>query len=81
MFIKILNINRPYNPVILSEQKVSPYYSPNFSFEYISLKHLCAGKYEIWLVYRTRLGKILDFVKPFFLEYPSCKCNELLVVN
>jgi hypothetical protein len=39
---------------------------------YCPTKELCAGKYELWLVVRGRAGRIILFLKPFFLYYPSC---------
>ena len=39
----------------------------------ISTSKICAGMYELWMVVRTRNGSILQHVKPFYSEYPSCK--------
>ena len=44
-----------------------------FNTQYISTKNLCTGRYEFWLVVRTRNGSILQYVKPFFSKYPTCK--------
>jgi len=33
------------------------------------------GSYEIWYVEVTRIGKIVRYVKPFFIEFPQCDCS------
>lgn len=43
-----------------------------FNTQYISTKNLCTGRYEFWVVVRTRTGRYLQHVKPFFSRYPSC---------
>lgn len=40
----------------------------------VSVMGLCAGTYHLWLVYSTRVGKIVKSVKPIFISYPPCKC-------
>ncbi len=72
-----LEIHRPLNTAILAEKRITKYTTTEFSFDYISTKKLCAGKYEVWMVFRTRIGYVLKFVKPFFIEYPACSCQDL----
>jgi hypothetical protein len=72
-----LEIHRPLNTAILHEKRITKYKTTDYSFDYLSTKDLCAGKYEVWFVFRTRIGYVLKFVKPFFIEYPSCTCHQL----
>lgn len=73
-----LEIHRPFDEAeIIEEVQMSNYNITGYEFTYISTKKLCAGKYEIWLVFRTRIGKILQYVKPFFVEFPSCGCDTV----
>ena len=72
-----LEIHRPFDIGIIEEVQLNVYNISGFEFTYISTKKLCAGKYEIWFVFRTRIGKILQYVKPFFVEFPSCGCEVI----
>ncbi len=47
-------------------------FTNGFSTEFISTKNLCSGMYEFWFVLRTRNGKTLQHVKPFYSKSPSC---------
>ena len=70
-------IHRPFDKQIIQQVRLSDYDITGFEFTYISTKKLCAGKYEIWLVFRTRIGNILQYVKPFFVSFPSCGCDVI----
>ena len=72
-----LEIHRPLNATILSQKRITKYSSQNYSFDYLSTKNICAGKYEVWFVFRTSIGYVLQFVKPFFIQSPSCNCQHL----
>lgn len=72
-----IEIHRPFDLEIIEQVRLDQYNIQNFVFSYISTKQLCAGKYEIWLVFRARIGKILQYVKPFFVEFPSCGCQTI----
>jgi hypothetical protein len=67
-----IEIHKPYNETILEELLITKQISNGFTTEFISTKNLCAGRYEFWIVVRTRNGSILQHVKPFYSEYPSC---------
>ena len=67
-------VHRPFDDLILQEKKVETLYTNNIVFDFIPSKLLCAGQYELWLVFRTRIGNILKYIKPFFVEYPGCSC-------
>ena len=68
-----LEIHRPNNPKVEEELQIELNFSNGFNTQYISTKNLCTGRYEFWLVVRTRNGSILQYVKPFFSRYPSCR--------
>mmetsp|Transcript_40128 Transcript_40128/g.38635 ORF Transcript_40128/g.38635 Transcript_40128/m.38635 type:complete len:160 (+) Transcript_40128:36-515(+) len=67
-----LEIHQPNNETILQELRITSNYANGFKTEFISRKNLCVGKYEFWMVLRTRNGRILQHVKPFYSAYPSC---------
>ena len=52
--------------------EISSTYASGFKTEFISTKNLCAGRYEFWFVVRSMNGSTLQYVKPFFSEYPTC---------
>lgn len=54
-----LEIHRPYDETVLEEKQITKQISNGFTTEFISTKNICAGRYEIWLVVRTRNGSIL----------------------
>lgn len=41
----------------------------------IAIEQLCAGPFHIWLVYYTRIGKVVKAVQPFFVSFPFCTCS------
>ena len=51
-------------------------YASGFKTEFISTKNLCAGRYEFWFVVRSMNGSTLQYVKPFFSEYPTCNDKQ-----
>ena len=53
-------------------------YASGFKTEFISTKNLCAGRYEFWFVVRSMNGSTLQYVKPFFSEYPTCNQKQTL---
>ena len=73
-----IEIHKPYNESIVEELRITKTISSGFTTEFISTKNLCAGRYEFWLVLRTRNGSILQHVKPFYSEYPACEFNNNL---
>lgn len=36
------------------------------------LINICAGTYHIWLVYSTRIGKVIKNIKAIFITNPNC---------
>ena len=72
-----IEIHRPNNPKIEEEAQIIVNFQNGFFTQYISTKNLCSGRYEFWIVVRTRNGSVLQYVKPFFSGYPSCKPFEI----
>lgn len=72
-----IEIHMPGNPKILNEFQIKNYSQDNFKSVLISSKNLCSGRYELWLVFRMRKRNFLNYVKPFFVKYPSCNCEYL----
>jgi hypothetical protein len=73
-----LEIHTPGSEIILQEIQISKTFSSGFQTLFLSTKKLCAGKYEIWMVMRMRGVNYLMVVKPFYVKYPSCTCEEIL---
>lgn len=67
-----MEIHEPNNETILEQAQITKSISNGFTMQFISTANLCAGMYELWMVVRTRNGSILQHVKPFYSEYPSC---------
>lgn len=72
-----LEIHRPFDVSIIEDVRLSKNSIEKIEFTYLSTKKLCAGKYEIWFVFRTRIGNILQYIKPFFVEFPGCSCDVI----
>jgi hypothetical protein len=72
-----LEIHMPGNPKVLVDYKLNKYYVNGFSTVYLSTKNLCAGRYEIWFVSRVKNDLYLNYVKPFYIMYPSCNCSYI----
>ena len=68
-----IEIHKPGNPQIEEAYMLTKTFESGFSTEFISTKNLCAGRYEFWWVLRSRNGSTLQYVKPFFSIYPSCR--------
>ena len=71
-----IEIHKPNDPYVEEALMITKTFSSGFSTEFISTKNLCAGRYEFWWVIRTRNGSTLQYVKPFFSIYPSCKVTN-----
>lgn len=79
-----IEIHRPNNPYIEEAVQIRIPYMSGFNTQYISTKNVCTGRYEFWMVVRTRNGSILQHVKPFFSRYPTCRdynIDEIFVDN
>ena len=74
-----IEIHKPNDEASLEERLIEKQISNGFTTEFISTKNLCAGKYELWLVVRTRNGSILQHVKPFYSEYPPCQAVKSVI--
>jgi hypothetical protein len=72
-----LEIHLPGSPIPLVEYKLNKYHVNGFSTIFLSTKYLCAGRYEIWLVSRIRYDSYLNYVKAFYVMYPSCTCSYI----
>ena len=67
-----LEVHRPADITVLVELRITRHYEDGFGMELVSMAGICAGRYELWLVVRTRVARYLHFVKPFYVEWPSC---------
>jgi hypothetical protein len=72
-----LEIHRPFDERIIEDQPLLSMEPGEFYYDYIETKNLCAGKYELWLVYRTLIGPIIQYIYPFFSIGPSCTCEQI----
>jgi hypothetical protein len=54
-----IEIHKPNNPEIEDFYEITTSYSSGFKTEFLSTKNLCAGRYEFWLVIRSRNGSTL----------------------
>jgi hypothetical protein len=73
-----IEVHRPTNPTVISQIRIEKYSEDGFSMEFISTKTLCAGRYELWFVVRSRSARILQYVKPFYCSEPSCTCEQVI---
>ena len=73
-----IEIHKPNNSTMEEEFRITRSFSSGFATEFISTKNLCAGRYEFWLVLRTKNGKILQHVKPFYSKSPPCTGEKVL---
>jgi hypothetical protein len=67
----------PGNEMILERKRIENHFSSGFKTLFLNAKNLCSGRYEIWMVTRIRGHNYLIYSKPFFIEYPSCTCEEV----
>ena len=72
-----LEMHRPGKFTPLYIERIVEHYSSGFQTQFLSTKSACAGPYEVWWVVRTRGGRQLLYVKPFFLTYPSCTDDQI----
>ena len=66
------------SPRILQESKVKENFSSGYKTLFLSTKSLCAGKYELWNVIRMRDFNYIIYVKPFYVNFPSCTNKEVI---
>lgn len=74
-----LELHRPASEDVLYEKKIAneQYLVSGYKTEFISTKMLCSGRFEIWFVFRMRNGSYLVYVKPLFVDFPSCTCEKV----
>lgn len=72
-----IEVHRPGSRKVLSDIRISSYYSVGFSTVLVDTSALCAGYYELWWVVRTRNGRIIQYVKQFFIIWPSCTAQQV----
>ena len=72
-----LEIHRPDDSRTIESVQIVRLYESGYATEFISTKKLCAGRYEVWFVSRTRNGRVLQHVKPFYSTGPSCTCEQI----
>ncbi len=54
-----LEIHQPEDPRVIDDVQITRLYESGYATEFISSKKLCAGRYEVWYVVRTRNGSVL----------------------
>lgn len=54
-----IEIHKPNSPDIVEETKIIKNFETGFYTQYVSTKNLCTGRYEFWIVIRTRNGSTL----------------------
>lgn len=62
-----MEVHRPLDPEVLASREIEETASIN-----LAINELCAGVYEIWFIYSTRIGKVIKTVEPIFVNYPFC---------
>lgn len=72
-----IEIHRPTDYRVIEFIQVEQLYRSGYSTEFISTKQLCAGRYELWFVIRSRNGKALQHVKPFYSIEPGCTDEQV----
>lgn len=72
-----LELHRPGKFSPIYTERVTEHYASGFQTQFLSTSKACAGLYEVWWVVRTRSGRELLYVKPFFLTYPSCTEEQI----
>jgi len=66
-----IEIHRPADSRVIEYISIYQLFRSGYSTEFISTKKLCAGRYELWFVIRSRNGRIMQHVKPFYSIEPS----------
>ena len=72
-----IEIHRPTDSRVIEALKITRLYRSGYSTEFISTKNLCAGRYELWFVLRSRNGRTMQHVKPFYSNGPSCTQQQI----
>ena len=72
-----IEIHRPTDSRVIEFIRIDKSYRSGFSTEFISTKQLWAGKYELWFVIRSRGGRTLQHVKPFYSIEPSWSAEQI----
>ena len=72
-----LELHRPGKFTAIYTERITEHYASGFQTQFLSTSRACAGLYEVWWVVRTRSGRELLYVKPFFLTYPSCTEEQI----
>lgn len=73
-----LELHRPSKFTPIYTERITEHYASGFQTQFLSTSKACAGLYEVWWVVRTRSGRELLYVKPFFLTYPSCTEEQIV---
>eukprot|EP01017_Pseudomicrothorax_dubius_P005143 TRINITY_DN11215_c0_g1_i1.p1 TRINITY_DN11215_c0_g1~~TRINITY_DN11215_c0_g1_i1.p1 ORF type:complete len:227 (+),score=32.01 TRINITY_DN11215_c0_g1_i1:195-875(+) len=73
-----LEVHRPFDERVLASTRIVLDYSDGYAFDYISLRDICAGRYEIWFVFRMPIGRFIQHIKPFFILSPSCGPDQVI---
>ena len=74
-----IEIHMPGSDLILESILIERSFSSGYRTIFISTKNLCSGKYEVWMVIKTKTMNFLIYTKPFYVLYPSCTCFDLLI--
>ncbi len=76
-----IEIHRPGNSEVIESHKISEYSVNGYQTVFINTYKLCSGRFEIWFVTRMRDYKYINYVKPFYVRYPSCTCETIKKFN
>jgi hypothetical protein len=76
-----IEIHRPGNPEVIESHKISEYSVNGYMSVFMNTYKLCSGRFEIWFVTRMRDYKYINYVKPFYVRYPSCTCETIKKFN
>jgi hypothetical protein len=76
-----IEIHMPGNPYVIEEHKIGEYKVNGYQTVFMNTYMLCSGRYEIWFVSRMRDYKYINYVKPFYVRYPSCTCETIMKNN
>lgn len=78
----IFEIHRPFDETPIASVKITGTIASDTSTtNFLDIALLCAGKYELWMVSKTRMGRFINIIKPFFVNNPSCTCTQVTALN
>jgi hypothetical protein len=76
-----IEIHMPGNPEVIDSYKITQYIINGYQTVFINTYKLCSGRYEFWFVTKMRYYSYINYVKPFYVRYPSCSCEIIRKFN